>query len=305
MHATDIDWTDLRYVLVLAQQQSMVNAAYALRVHQTTISRRIVALEEQLGVRLFDRIEGRFVPTVQGTLLVQRAQEMQAAYQALDGDLHHDSSRGRAQVRLSVIQTFVTGFLARHLAAFSVRHPDIQLELICENRASVIERREADIAIRYLRPEQGQALVRKIGHLGTAAYAHRRLLTPGADWRQDLPWVGFAQVSDRWPEFGWMESNVPAERVALTLNGGPAFSQMVAHGYGAGLLACIEGDALPDLVRLSGDEPLITREIWMLVLPELRRNDTVKRVLDWLVEITARDSAALYGVRSAHVAEGG
>ena len=248
----EIDWTDLRYVLVLAQQQSMVNAAHALRVHQTTISRRIVALEEQLGARLFDRIEGRFVPTVQGRLLMHRAQEMQAAYQALDGDLHHDTSQGRAQVRLSVIQTYVTGFLARHLTAFSARHPDIQLELICENRASVIERREADIAIRYLRPEQGHALVRKIGSLGTAAYANRSLLKSKVDWRQDLPWVGFAQVSDRWPEFGWMQSNVPAERVALTVNGGPALTQMVTLGYGAGLLTCIEGDALPSWCGSAG-----------------------------------------------------
>lgn len=209
----DIDWTDLRYVLVLAQQQSMVSAAQALRVHQTTIGRRIVALEEQLNVRLFDRIEGRFMPTIHGTLLVRRAQDMQAAYQALDGDLNHHTSKGRAWVRLSVIQTFVTGFLARHLHTFPQRHPNIQLELICENRPVVIERREAYIAIRYQRPEQGQALVRKIGNLGTSAYAKRPLLSAQTNWRQDLPWIGFAQVADRWPEFGWMQANVPDGQV--------------------------------------------------------------------------------------------
>src|ERR1700678_3978491 len=171
LSSKDIDWNDLRYVLVLAQYQTMVAAADALRVHQTTISRRILALEQRLQTRLFDRIDGRFVPTSRGMIVVRRAQEMESIGQALDGDLTHNPAHGRAVVRLSVIQTFVTGFLARHLAGFPGAHTNIQLELICENRPSVLEHREADIAIRYLRPAQGQSLVRKIGILGSAVYA--------------------------------------------------------------------------------------------------------------------------------------
>lgn len=291
----DIDWNDLRYVLTLAQHQTMVAAAEALRVHQTTISRRIFALEERLKTRLFDRIDGRFAPTSRGMIVVRRAQEMESVGQALDGDLTHNPVHGRAVVRLSVIQTFVTGFLDRHLATFPEKHPHIQLELICENRNSVLEHREADIAIRYVRPAQGQSLVRKIGELGSAAYAHKSLLAPRLDWRKELPWIGFAQVADRWPEFRWIEANVPTERVAMTVNGGPAYTELVARGYGAGLLTCVEGDAFPELVRLSGPMPLIVRGIWLLVLPELRRNATVRKVLDWIAGVTKRDAQVLLG----------
>jgi DNA-binding transcriptional LysR family regulator len=273
----------------------MVAAAEALRVHQTTISRRILALEERLKTRLFDRIDGRFSPTSRGMIVVRRAQEMESVGQALDGELTHNPAHGRAVVRLSVIQTFVTGFLDRHLAAFPKKFPHIQLELICENRNSVLEHREADIAVRYVRPAQGQSMVRKIGELGSAAYAHKDLLRPGLDWRKDLAWIGFAQVADRWPEFRWVEANVPTERVAMTVNGGPAYSELVARGYGAGLLTCVEGDALPDLVRLSGAKPLIVRGIWLLVLPELRRNATVRKVLDWIAAVTKLDAHALLG----------
>jgi DNA-binding transcriptional LysR family regulator len=291
----DIDWNDLRYVLVLAQHQTMVAAAEALRVHQTTISRRIVALEERLKTRLFDRIDGRFAPTSRGMVVVRRAQEMESVGQALDGDLTHNPAHGRAVVRLSVIQTFVTGFLDRHLATFPQKHPNIQLELICENRNSVLEHREADIAIRYVRPVQGQSLVRKIGELGSAAYAHKALLQSRSDWRTELPWVGFAQVADRWPEFRWIEANVPADHVAMTVNGGPAYTKLVVRGYGAGILTCVEGDSFPDMVRLSGPTPLIVREIWLLVLPELRRNATVRRVFDWIVGVTKEDANTLLG----------
>jgi len=295
MPSKDIDWNDLRYVLALAQHQTMVAAAEALRVHQTTISRRVLALEERLKTRLFERIDGRFSPTSRGMIVVRRAQQMDSVGQALDGDLIHNPAHGRAIVRLSVIQTFVTGFLDQHLAEFPGHYPNIQLELICENRNSVLEHRQADIAIRYERPAQGQSLARKIGELGSAVYAHRSLLRPRTDWRKELPWIGFAQVADRWPEFRWIEANVPGECVAITVNGGPAYSELVAYGYGAGLLACVEGDALPHLVRLSGPEPLIVRDIWLLVLPELRRNATVRKVLDWIADVTKHDAAVLGG----------
>lgn len=290
-----IDWDDLRHVLALAQHQTLAAAAGALRVHQTTLSRRIFALEARLQARLFDRIDGRFAPTARGMVVVRRAQEMESASLALHDDLALDPDHGRPIVRVSVIQTFVTGFLASHFAEFQAQHPNIGLELICENRDSVIEHREADIAIRYVRPAQGQSAVRKIGELGSAAYAPKALLRAGMDWRRELPWIGFAQVADRWPEFRWIEANVPPQHVAMRVNGGPAYTEVVSRGYGAGLLTCVEGDARSQLERLSGPTPLIVREIWLLVLPELRRNSAVRKVLDWIIAVTRREAKSLLG----------
>src|SRR5487761_551552 len=244
MHSGTIDWSDLRHVLALAQHQTMAAAAGALRVHQTTLSRRIFALEARLQTRLFHRIDGRFTPTARGMVVVRRAQEMESASLALHDDLAH---------------------------------------------------READIAIRYVRPAQGQSAVRKIGELGSAAYAPKALLRPGMDWRRELPWIGFAHVADRWPEFRWIEANVPPERLAMAVNGGPAYTEVVSRGYGAGLLTCIEGDARAQLQRRSGPEPLIVREIWILVLPQLRRDSAVRRVLDWIIAVTRREAKGLLG----------
>jgi DNA-binding transcriptional LysR family regulator len=299
LHSKQLDWDDLRHVLALAQHQTMAAAADALRVHQTTLSRRIFGLEERLGTRLFDRIEGRFAPTSRGMIVVRRAQEMESASLALNDDLTHDPDRGRAVVRLSVIQTFVTGFLARHLVQFCAQHPNIQLELICENRDAVLEHREADIAIRYVRPAQGPSVVRKIGELGSAVYAHKSLLRSGRDWRTDIPWIGFARVADRWPEFRWIAANIPAEQVIMTVNGGPSYTELVSSGYGAGILTCVEAKSRPALKRLSAPEPLIVRDIWLLVLPELRRNTAVRRVLDWIIAVAEQDAEALRGAAPA------
>lgn len=295
----DIDWDDLRHVLALVQHQTVAAAAAALRVHQTTLSRRIASLEQQLETRLFDRIGTRLSPTRQAMIVVRRAQEMDAASRALRDDLSHDPSKGPAVVRLSVIQTFVTGFLFRHLPGFPDRFPNIQLELICENRESVLEQRDADIAIRYVRPAHGPSTVRKIGELGSAAYAHKSLLRRQVDWQKELPWIGFAQVADRWPEFQWIASNVPREHVPITVNGGPAYTELVTRGNGVGLMTCVEGDARPDLKRLSGPKPLIVREIWLLVLPDQRRNAAVRKVLDWLIQVTRREASLLLGASTS------
>jgi len=96
----DIDWDDLRHVLALVQHQTMAAAAANLRVHQTTLSRRISGLEQRLQTRLFDRIGTRFSPTSQGMIVVRRAQEMESASRALNDDLSHDPAHGRAVVRL-------------------------------------------------------------------------------------------------------------------------------------------------------------------------------------------------------------
>ncbi len=90
----------------------------------------------------------------------------------------------------------------------------------------------------------------------------------------------------------------------MTVNGGPAYTELIARGYGAGLLPCVEGDALANLVRLSGPAPLIVRGIWLLVLPELRRNTTVRRVLDWVIEVTKRDQDTLLGSATPNSANG-
>ncbi|MEA3179847.1 MAG: hypothetical protein QOI59_3370, partial [Gammaproteobacteria bacterium] len=86
MGAKQIDWDDLRHVLALVQHQTMAAASTALRVHQTTLSRRISGLEQRLQTRLFDKIGNRFSPTNQGMIVMRRAQEMESASLALNDD---------------------------------------------------------------------------------------------------------------------------------------------------------------------------------------------------------------------------
>jgi hypothetical protein len=94
---------------------------------------------------------------------------------------------------------------------------------------------------------------------------------------QEMDWVGQALDGDL-TRNSVLEHREP-DVVAMALSGGPAYSALVACGYVTGLLNCFEGDVLPDLVRLSGTKPLIDRGIWLLVLPELRRNATGRKVL--------------------------
>ena len=102
MYSRRIDWGDLCHVLALAQHQTMAAAAAALRIHQTTLSRRIAAVEARIQTRLFDRIDGRFTPTSRGMVVVRRAREMEAESLALNDDLTHDPVHGQAVVRVSV-----------------------------------------------------------------------------------------------------------------------------------------------------------------------------------------------------------
>ena len=108
MQSKDIDWNDLRYVLMLAQHQTMVAAAEALRVHQTTISRRILALEQRLQLRLFDRIDGRFAPTSRGMVVVRPTVEL--------------GPRNRLELRVGKFQRICAGAIYHTAGAHQPSH---------------------------------------------------------------------------------------------------------------------------------------------------------------------------------------
>ena len=101
------------------------------------------------------------------------------------------------------------------------------------------------------------------------------------------------RVADRWPEFHWIADNIPVEQVVMTVNGGPSYTELVSCGYGAGILTCVEAKSRAALKRLSGPDPLIVRDIWLLVLPELPRNPAIRRVLDWIIAVAEQDAQAL------------
>lgn len=295
MNIDRTSWDDLKFALALARHPTMAEAAKTLHVHQSTVSRRIHALEAHLGVKLFQVSEAGIVMTEPGRAVARRAEKIEVLTTGLASDVETKREDDRQSVRISAVSTFITGFLNRHASGFLTAHPDIRLDFVGEERNVVLERREADIAIRHARPTTGQARTRKLADLGTAIYATARHTDGNGNLIADAPWVGFSRPLDYLPEQQWIDSNVPAQQVAMTVASASTYADSVINGIGAGLMSCLVGDRHPGLVRIAPGKPVMYRESWLMVLDDTRRRPAVRAIITWLTEVCRVHAAELLG----------
>ena len=165
------------------------------------------------------------------------------------------------------------------------RHPRLRVELIAEPRDLSLTRREADIALRLARPRKEQrALARRIGRLDYAAYA------PAEGEIEGLPWITYEDRMADLPQWRWITERSAAEGTlaALAVNDAEALLQAVRAGLGKSLLPLAIAEREPGLRRLGATQPALSRELWLMVHPELRDLVRIRVVMDWLESVVGQ-----------------
>jgi DNA-binding transcriptional LysR family regulator len=145
------NWDDVRYFLTLQRVGTLAAAGTALTLDPTTVGRRLVKLEEELGARLFDRTPNGYVLTEAGHRLLPRAERIEREALGVERDVAGEDQKLEGVVRLTATEMLTTRFIAPQLRRFRERYPEIQLELQCTNLDVNLARREADIALRLAR----------------------------------------------------------------------------------------------------------------------------------------------------------
>lgn len=282
-----VDWDDLRHLLALRREGSLSRAAEALGVTHTTVARRLRALEDDLGVRLFERTPGGYVPTPEGSELAETASRVEDL--VLDAELRL-SGRDRelsGKLRVTTLDIVSCG-MPEVFSSFVQRYPSVELTLLTDDRALALHRREADVALR-LTKEPPQALVgRKVTHLEFALYAHRDLQARAGEDAPlaAYPWLHWDErnVAAAWLD-GWLAQHAPGARIAVRLDGQFAVLwNAVVDGVGVHFLPCRLADAEPRLVRLGDPVEEFRMPLWLLTLPELRDNRRVRAMMDHVAE---------------------
>lgn len=165
------DWNRARAFLVTAEQGSFSGAARALGTAQPTVGRQIAALEEELGVTLFERVGHRLALTATGAELVEQVRHMNEAAARFSLIAAGQSQAVEGVVRIAASQVVSAHLLPPVVRDLRTRHPGLEVELVVSNRTSDLRRREADIAVRHFRP-QGDDLVAKLIKETSRAYLY-------------------------------------------------------------------------------------------------------------------------------------
>ena len=296
MNAQLSDWNDLRFVLAVCREGSLSGAARALGVNHSTVFRRIGAIEEKLGVALFQRLAEGYVMTEAGEAALASAGRIEEEVLALSTTLLGRDLRLAGELRVSAPDALTERLLMPHFARFSQRYPDITLNLEVSSGFADLSRREADIAIRVTRtpPETmiGRRLCALVGTLyGAADEPPCDNLEELAERRWLLP--GFAL--DDHPVALWIRRHFPHAAVALRTDSFPTLMEAARAGMGITPLPCFLGDPDPALRRIIPPPRELDAELWLLSHPDLRHTARVRAFSEFLREAIEGERARLEG----------
>ncbi len=282
------DWNLIRTLLATLEQGSLLGAARVLQLSQPTVGRHVAELERQLGTVLFERTGRGLSPTAAALLLAEGARTMESGALQLGRVLRGELARETGTVRLSASTPVATYLLPAVLARMRQRLPGIQVELVASNAVSNLLRREADIAVRMVRPAQGTLIGRKIAEVRLGAYAHRSYLARRPAPRQladllqhDL----IAGDSDTTVLQGCqaMGLSIDASAFALRCDDMIVQWQAVLAGLGIGFAADYVARAQPDVSAvLGGVLKIPPLPMWLVVHREIRSNPRIRSVYDFL-----------------------
>jgi DNA-binding transcriptional LysR family regulator len=276
-----MNWDDLRFFLAAARSKTLSGAARQLGVNQTTVTRRLEALEGELGVRLFDRTPGGIVATQAGAEILRIAEQLEENVATLERQVLRLDARLTGELRVTTLD--MTAFYEADLFdGFARRYPGIELELSVGYFLRNLTRREADVAIRWTNTPPEHLVGHRVARAEYALYGAISLLerVPAEVPLADYPWLGWDVASDARATAAWMRHNVPEANVVCRFDMALAMHAAVKTGMGVSFMPCAYGDADPSLRRLRPVEPGFSIDIWVLTHPDLRGSARVRAFLE-------------------------
>lgn len=284
-----VDWDAIRFVLAVARAGSCSRAARRLDVDQTTVSRRIAALEAALDVRLFERRTRGWVPTPAAARILEHAARMEDEAHAVSRGLAGEDGRLAGRLRVTMSEMVATYLILPALPAFHAAHPAIDLELVASDDALDLGAREADVAVRVTARAPDTLVGRRLATLRYAVYAAAAYLErhpdPTADGVEVATWL----TAEGLPP--WVHRSFPLATVALRVGSPMSLLAAIRAGMGLGLLPCFVGEQEPTLRRVPtrGEEP--GWSLWVLSHPDLRRTARVRRFREFVAAALKRRAA--------------
>ena len=285
---TSPSWDLFRTLLAVLEGGSLSAAGRALGLSQPTVGRHVEQLEAALGLPLFTRSQAGLRPTDAARGLQPSLRAMAAAAEAASRDAAAEGHEAAGTVRLTTSEVIGAEVLPPILADFAERHRAVAIELHLSNQNEDLLRREADIAVRTVRPAQGALLARRIGSVPVGLYAHRGYLARrGAPETLDAPGhtrIGFDR--DAQTRRLLEASGLPLTREDFTFRADNQIAQIAALRAGVGIGACQVGIARrdPDLVPVLEGAFRFDLDIWVAMHEDLKASRRMRLMFDHLAD---------------------
>lgn len=294
----NIDWNDLNYFLATVNNGSLASAAKYLKVNHTTVSRRIAALEQQLGAPLFERTASGLLITPLGNALIPYANQMNESVHTMDRLVTAQSKDLAGTLRITTMDMFTQRVIMPNIKIFTQQHPEINIELILSDSNLNLSAREADIAFRATDNPAPDVVGKRLGHFAITCYCTREVHEQYLQDPQSVTAIDWRDNQGQKPD--WVNQHMPdleVRHVSSTLSG---IYELVKAGCGVAQLPCGLGDTNPDLVRVQGVPLFEGMGLWVLTHIDLRNTARIKVFRDFMLKALEKEMPLIEGKCEHH-----
>jgi len=283
-----LNWDDTRIFLAIHRERSLRGAARMVGLDQATVGRRLAALERALGATLFLRTSSGYVPTSVGEIALRSAEKMEQSANDLVRQTQGVDERLAGEVRVTTTDTIGLEFVMSAIRSLHDEHPNVRVLLDTSTQVQNLAKREADIAVRTIRPENPDLLTRKLATWPMGLYASVDYLerhgepVPGTAFEgHDI--VCYLPYMQARRQLTLVGEPIHAGRIVSGLNSSLTLRAAVRAGLGLGELAVpiAERDGL---VRIWPERTgALAYEVWMVTHKDLRHTARIIAMIDHIV----------------------
>ena len=283
-----INWDDARVFLALQREGTLRRAARIAGVDQATIGRRIAVLEHSLGATLFLRSSTGYTLTPTGESVLRSAEKMEQFANDLVRQAQGTDGRLEGEVKVATTDSLAMEFVIPAITALHAAHPDVKVRLSVGTQMANLARREADIAIRNLKPENPDLIVRQlaqwpVGLYAADAYLHRLGEPVEGDGFRGHDLVFYQPYLDGGRAPTLVGEPAHAGRIVSTVNSSMTLRGLIQQGVGIGELPVPMGER-SGLTRLwPGRERTGAYPVWLVTHQDLRHTARIRAFIDTVV----------------------
>jgi DNA-binding transcriptional LysR family regulator len=283
-----LEWDELRLFLAVARASGLNGAARATAVSAPTLGRRMTALEQRIAQRLFVRRQTGYTLTDAGQALYAHALDMEAVATGIER--WREGNAPRRIVRISA-GSWTSRFLAAHVDALWHSEPAIGIEIATAHQRVDILRRQADIGVRTLPPDEPRIAGRRMNKVAHAIYR-------GIGAPDDLPWILLSGDAGVIAPARWA-SRHHASHAAIVVSDPRTIPDCLRRGVAQAVIPCFAGDVEPGIERVGEPIGEIEEQQWLALNEQSRREPAVRSVIDRLVALLEANQALFLGERPA------
>lgn len=293
------DWNDIRIFLSVADAGSTLGAAKLLGVNQTTVSRRVQALEHALGLSLFDRDTRGYSLTSNGRLFLENARAMNALAEEIASRAAAHVRGASGLIRVSAASDMHACWVAPVTSAFQAKHPDVSFEFDDSSRPVDLTAGEADVAFRATEAISDETLIaRKLGRAPWTVYCSKAYLRQHGMPRSmaDLGGLPFAFYSARMVAriegLQCFAADLDPCQVKQTCNSTSSVASAIENNDCLGLLPVVSGETRPELVACFND-PVFCATVWLVTSRDSYQNPLTRDFMKFVGEYPLKDELTL------------